>query len=77
MLYLDSSPPRFDVSNKKIKIEGMIHSLLQRRRKESNKLSYMKDFEANVKISEEIILCSQNVQGRSIKSHMLPSYRYL
>jgi hypothetical protein len=31
----------------------MIHSLLQRRRKISYKLSYMEDFEANVEISEE------------------------
>jgi hypothetical protein len=56
MLYLDSSPARVDISYKKRKREGMIHSLLQRRRRESYKLSYMKDFETNVKISEEKIL---------------------
>ncbi len=50
----------------------MIHSLLQRRKKESYKLSNMEDLR-HMKMCQKRKFCaSWKVQGRSRKSHMLP-----
>ncbi len=78
MLYLHSSPARVDIfCKKRIKRKGMIHSLLQRRRKISYKLSYMEDFEANVEISEEKIFFKLKCTRKEYKESHAPSQSFL
>jgi hypothetical protein len=59
------------------KRKGMIHSLLQRRRKISYKLSYMEDFEANVEISEEKIFFKLKCTRKEYKESHAPSQGFL
>ncbi len=51
----------------------MIHSLLQRRGKDGCKLSNMEDFEANVEVSEEKILCQLKCTREEYKELHAPS----
>jgi hypothetical protein len=55
----------------------MIHSLLQRRRKESYKSLYKEDFEANVEISEEKILCQLKCTRKEYKESHAPSQGFV
>jgi hypothetical protein len=79
MLYFDSSPERVYIFCKKRrrKRKGMIHSVLQRRRKISYKLSCMEDFEVNVEISEENILFKLKCTRKESKESHAPSQGFL